>query len=133
MTPGNASHARWRAWKKGDWARWKKHFYEVLRDFRFLPGGRIQAGAGTGRRVTLFNCFVMGTMDDSRDGICEALKQGALTMQQGGGVGYDFSTIRPQGTAAKSVGSIASGPVSFMRIWDAMCATLLPVGSRRGA
>ncbi len=112
---------------------WEQRFLGILRDFRFLPGGRIQAGAGTGRRVTLFNCFVMGTMDDSMDGIFEALKQGALTMQQGGGVGYDFSTLRPKGTTARSVGSVASGPVSFMRIWDAMCATLLSVGSRRGA
>ena len=119
--------------EKGDWARWEKHFYEVLRDFRFLPGGRIQAGAGTGRRVTLFNCFVMGTIEDSMDGIFDGLKEGALTMQQGGGVGYDFSTLRPSGSQAKSVGSVASGPVSFMQIWDAMCGTLLSTGARRGA
>jgi len=119
--------------EKTDAPAWEERFLSILRDFRFLPGGRIQAGAGTGRRVTLFNCFVMGAIEDSMDGIFEALKQGALTMQQGGGVGYDFSTLRPQGMAAKSVGSVASGPVSFMRIWDAMCATLLSVGSRRGA
>ncbi len=119
--------------ERADKAGWEQRFFDILHGFRFLPGGRIQAGAGTGRRVTLFNCFVMGSIEDSMDGIFEALKQGALTMQQGGGVGYDFSTIRPQGTAAKSVGSVASGPVSFMRIWDAMCATLLSVGSRRGA
>jgi len=112
---------------------WKASFFNVLRDFRFLPGGRILAGAGTGRRVTLFNCFVMGTVEDSMDGIFDALKEGALTMQQGGGVGYDFSTLRPSGTRARSVGGIASGPVSFMRIWDSMCATLLSTGARRGA
>jgi len=112
---------------------WEKRFYEALEGFRFLPGGRIQAGAGTGRRVTLFNCFVMGTIDDSMDGIFDGLKEGALTMQQGGGVGYDFSTLRPQGTSARSVGAVASGPVSFMQIWDAMCATLLSTGARRGA
>ncbi len=112
---------------------WEERFYQVLRDFRFLPGGRIQAGAGTGRRVTLFNCFVMNTLADSMDGIFDGLKEGALTMQQGGGVGYDFSTLRPQGTPAKAVGGVASGPVSFMRIWDAMCATLLSTGARRGA
>ena len=67
------------------------------------------------------------------DGIFDGLKEGALTMQQGGGVGYDFSTLRPCGMPAKSVGTIASGPVSFMRIWDAMCATLLSTGARRGA
>ncbi len=114
-------------------ARWEDRFYGVLQGFRFLPGGRIQAGAGTARRVTLFNCFVMGVLEDSMDGIFDGLKEGALTMQQGGGVGYDFSTLRPQGTRAKSVGSVASGPVSFMRIWDAMCATLLSTGARRGA
>ena len=119
--------------EKADWARWENHFYEALRDFRFLPGGRIQAGAGTGRRVTLFNCFVMGTIEDSMDGIFDGLKEGALTMQQGGGVGYDFSTLRPKGAPAKSVGTVASGPVSFMQIWDAMCGTLLSTGARRGA
>ena len=112
---------------------WEDRFYDILKGFRFLPGGRIQAGAGTGRRVTLFNCFVMGTIEDSLDSIFDSLKQGALTMQQGGGVGYDFSTLRPTGLPAKSVGAIASGPVSFMRIWDAMCATLLSTGARRGA
>jgi ribonucleoside-diphosphate reductase alpha chain len=119
--------------EKSDWSRWENHFYDMLRDFKFLPGGRIQAGAGTGRRVTLFNCFVMGTIEDSMDGIFDGLKEGALTMQQGGGVGYDFSTLRPRGAPAKSVGTVASGPVSFMQIWDAMCGTLLSTGARRGA
>ncbi|HVS24648.1 MAG TPA: adenosylcobalamin-dependent ribonucleoside-diphosphate reductase [Gammaproteobacteria bacterium] len=114
-------------------AAWEPRFYEALLGFKFLPGGRIQAGAGTARRVTLFNCFVMGTIEDSIDGIFDAIKEGALTMQQGGGVGYDFSTLRPRGLAAKSVGGVASGPVSFMRIWDATCATLLSTGARRGA
>ena len=112
---------------------WESRFYAALQDFAFLPGGRIQAGAGTTRKVTLFNCFVMGMIEDSLDGIFDGLKEGALTMQQGGGVGYDFSTLRPRGTSAKSVGAIASGPVSFMQIWDAMCATLLSTGARRGA
>ncbi|MDT8388108.1 MAG: adenosylcobalamin-dependent ribonucleoside-diphosphate reductase [Thiogranum sp.] len=112
---------------------WEQRFYDALTDFRFLPGGRILAGAGTGRSVTLFNCFVMGILNDSLDGIFDGLKEGALTMQQGGGVGYDFSTLRPQGSVAQRVGVIASGPVSFMRIWDAMCATLLSTGARRGA
>jgi ribonucleoside-diphosphate reductase alpha chain len=116
-----------------DQARWEEQFYRALSDFRFLPGGRIQAGAGVERKVTLFNCFVMGIIEDSMDGIFEGLKEGALTMQQGGGVGYDFSTLRPRGTAAHAVGAIASGPVSFMKIWDSMCATLLSTGARRGA
>lgn len=112
---------------------WQEKFYSILKDFRFLPAGRILAGAGTGRDITLFNCFVMGSIEDSMDGIFDALKEGALTMQQGGGIGYDFSPLRPQGAAAQRVGSIASGPVSFMRIWDSMCATLLSTGARRGA
>lgn len=112
---------------------WQDRFYGILQGFRFLPGGRIQAGAGTAHKVTLFNCFVMGAITDSMDGIFDALKEGALTMQQGGGVGYDFSSLRPSGTRAYSVGSVASGPVSFMRIWDSMCATILSTGARRGA
>jgi ribonucleoside-diphosphate reductase alpha chain len=114
-------------------AQFEQRFYNALEGFKFLPGGRIQAGAGTGRRVTLFNCFVMGTINDSLDAIFDALKEGALTMQQGGGVGYDFSTLRPGGAPAQSVGATASGPVSFMQIWDAMCATILSTGARRGA
>ena len=114
-------------------AQWAERFTTLLDGFRFLPGGRILAGAGTGRRVTLFNCFVMGQIADDLVSIFEALKEGALTMQQGGGVGYDFSTLRPAGTVAAATGSIASGPVSFMQIWDAMCATMLSTGARRGA
>jgi ribonucleoside-diphosphate reductase alpha chain len=112
---------------------WERRFYDVLARLELLPGGRILAGAGTANRVTLFNCFVMGLVEDSLDGIFEALKEGALTMQQGGGVGYDFSTLRPRGLPARTAGTIASGPVSFMAIWDAMCATLLSTGARRGA
>ncbi len=112
---------------------WEERFFDSLAQLRFLPGGRILAGAGTHRRITLFNCFVMGTIEDSMDGIFEALKEGALTMQQGGGVGYDFSTLRPAGSQARSGGTIASGPVSFMRVWDSMCETLISTGNRRGA
>jgi ribonucleoside-diphosphate reductase alpha chain len=113
--------------------RWETAFYAVLRDFRFLPGGRILAGAGTDRRVTLFNCFVMGLIEDDMESIFEALKEGALTMQAGGGVGYDFSTLRPENSMARATGRIASGPVSFMHIWDVMCTTVLSTGTRRGA
>jgi ribonucleoside-diphosphate reductase alpha chain len=112
---------------------WEARFYEVLQGFRFLPGGRILAGAGTDRHVTLFNCFVMGLIEDDMAGIFEALKEGALTMQAGGGVGYDFSTLRPGNSIACSSGRIASGPVSFMHVWDAMCDTVLSTGARRGA
>jgi len=114
-------------------AAWEDKFYGALEDFRFLPAGRIIAGAGTGRTVTLFNCFVMGTIPDSMAGIFEMLKEAALTMQQGGGIGYDFSTIRPKGAAVHGVAADASGPLSFMDVWDAMCRTIMSAGSRRGA
>ncbi len=112
---------------------WENRFYSALEDFRFLPAGRIIAGAGTGRSVTLFNCFVMGTIPDSMGGIFEMLKEAALTMQQGGGIGYDFSTIRPKGAVVHGVAADASGPLSFMDVWDAMCRTIMSAGSRRGA
>ena len=112
---------------------WSKRFYNALDDFKFLPAGRITAGAGTGRAVTLFNCFVMGTIPDSMGGIFDMLKEAALTMQQGGGIGYDFSTIRPKGAPVHGVAADASGPLSFMDVWDAMCRTIMSAGSRRGA
>ncbi len=112
---------------------WEDRFYAALEDFRFLPAGRIAAGAGTERNVTLFNCFVMGTIPDSMGGIFEMLKEAALTMQQGGGIGYDFSTIRPKGAPVAGVAADASGPLSFMDVWDAMCRTIMSAGSRRGA
>ncbi len=112
---------------------WENRFFAILQDFKFLPGGRIQAGAGTARNVTLFNCFVMGTIEDSIPGIFGALEEGAVTMQQGGGIGIDFSTLRPRGSQTKTVGGIASGPVSFMQVWDAACGTILSTGVRRGA
>jgi len=114
-------------------AQWEEGFYSALADFKYLPAGRITAGAGTARAVTLFNCFVMGTVPDSMGGIFDMLKEAALTMQQGGGIGYDFSTIRPKGAAVSGVAADASGPLSFMDVWDAMCRTIMSAGSRRGA
>ncbi len=116
-----------------DPAAWEGRFYAALEDFKYLPAGRITAGAGTGRSVTLFNCFVMGTIPDNMGGIFDGLKEAALTMQQGGGIGYDFSTIRPRGAEVKGVAADASGPLSFMDVWDAMCRTIMSAGSRRGA
>ena len=112
---------------------WAGRFAELMADFEFIPGGRILAGAGASRDVTLFNCFVMDRIEDSVTGIFRALQESAVTMQQGGGVGLDFSTLRPLGTAAESTGGVASGPVSFMSLWDTMCGTLLSTGARRGA
>jgi len=113
--------------------RWERAFLDILEDFRFLPGGRILAGAGTGRQVTLFNCFVMGEIEDSIAGIFENLKESALTMQAGGGIGLDFSPIRPRGAEVRSIDAKASGPLSFMEVWDAMCRTIMSAGARRGA
>jgi len=111
----------------------EEDFYSVLEDFKFLPAGRITAGAGSGRNVTLFNCYVMGTIPDSMGGIFDMLKEAALTMQQGGGIGYDFSTLRPKNAPVKGVDADASGPLTFMDVWDAMCRTVMSAGSRRGA
>ncbi|KAA0682333.1 LAGLIDADG family homing endonuclease [Roseomonas genomospecies 6] len=112
---------------------WAPRFEEALSRFEFLPAGRILAGAGTGRSVTLFNCFVMGTIEDDLGAIFAHLREAALTMQQGGGIGYDFSTLRPKGALVKGVGADASGPLSFMDVWDGMCRTIMSAGARRGA
>lgn len=112
---------------------WEDKFYNALKGFGFIPAGRINAGAGTDRNVTLFNCFVMGTIPDSLSGIMDALKEAAMTMQAGGGIGYDFSTIRPEGAPVKGVAADASGPLTFMDVWDAMCKTIMSAGIRRGA
>src|SRR5271170_462112 len=113
--------------------KWAERFYQAMEDFKFLPAGRIVAGAGSSRSVTLFNCFVMGTIPDDMGGIFAHLREAALTMQQGGGIGYDFSTLRPRGAPVKGVGADASGPLSFMDVWDAMCRTIMSAGYRRGA
>ncbi|OYD84115.1 adenosylcobalamin-dependent ribonucleoside-diphosphate reductase [Azospirillum brasilense] len=112
---------------------WAPRFERALSRFEFLPAGRILAGAGTGRTVTLFNCFVMGRIEDDLGAIFAHLREAALTMQQGGGIGYDFSTLRPKGALVKGVGADASGPLSFMDVWDGMCRTIMSAGARRGA
>jgi len=113
--------------------RWARRFADAMADFAFLPAGRILAGAGTGRAVTLFNCFVMGRIEDDLGSIFDNVKEAARTMQQGGGIGHDFSTLRPKGALVASIGADASGPVSFMDVWDAMCRTIMSAGARRGA
>src|SRR5690606_9018657 len=112
---------------------WRQAFYHLLENYRFLPAGRILAGAGTLRQATLFNGFAVGTIEDSIDGTFPALRDGAVTMQQSGGVGYDFATLRPYGAEAVSSGSVASGPVSFMRMWNSMFASNQSTGARSGA
>ena len=121
-----------KAEKKSDQPFWEQKFLEALTGFQFLPGGRIIAGAGTQHTVTLFNCFVM-PLSDSLIAIFNSLKEAAITLQEGGGVGYDFSSLRPNGFPTAHSGGTASGPVSFMKIWDAMSATMQSTGSRRGA
>ncbi len=117
-----------------DASRWEGEFYDVLRDFTFLPGGRILANAGTERtETTMFNCYVMGTIQDSIEGIFQTVKEAAQTQKQGGGVGFDFSTIRPRGSFIAGVDSPASGPLSFMQVLDATCRTIMSAGQRRGA
>jgi ribonucleoside-diphosphate reductase alpha chain len=110
-----------------------REFYDQLENQRFLPGGRVQSAAGSYRQVTAFNCFVMKQVPDSLMGIMDVASEAAKTMQLGGGVGYDFSSIRPKGSRIKSLGSQASGPVSFMGIMDAVCKTIASAGHRRGA
>jgi ribonucleoside-diphosphate reductase alpha chain len=125
--------ARALAAEERDPAAWTGPFQSALEDFKFGPAGRMGAGAATDRNVTLFNCFVMGTIPDDMGGIFTHLREAALTMQQGGGIGYDFSTLRPKGAPVKGVGADASGPLSFMDVWDAMCRTIMSAGYRRGA
>lgn len=132
-TAARVAHAVALAEEPEQRALWEERFRHAIEDFRFIPAGRILSGAGTERAVTLFNCFVMGTIPDSLGGIFEHLKQASLTMQQGGGVGMDFSTIRPSGALVKGVAAEASGPLTFMDCWDSMCRTVQSAGQRRGA
>jgi len=112
---------------------WKQKTLDALRLGLWVPGGRIQAGAGTPKVVTMLNCFVCQTIDDSMSGIAEAIKDAMLTMQQGGGIGMDFSTLRPNGAKLYRTGAVASGPLPFMEMWDSMCKTIMSAGARRGA
>ncbi len=108
-------------------------FRTILYNQRFLPAGRVQSAMGAPRTVTPYNCFVSGTIEDSMDGIMDAAKDAAKTMQLGGGIGYDFSTLRPHGALIKSLDSRSSGPLSFMKIFDSVCHTIASAGHRRGA
>ncbi|HZV20264.1 MAG TPA: ribonucleotide reductase N-terminal alpha domain-containing protein, partial [Hyphomicrobiales bacterium] len=112
---------------------WERRFFDAISGFEFIPAGRILSGAGTHREVTLFNCFVMGEIGDNMGSIFANVREAALTLQQGGGIGHDFSTLRPKGAPVRGVGADASGPVSFMDVWDAMCKTIMSAGARRGA
>lgn len=110
-----------------------KALKDVLITQRFLPGGRVQSAMGALKTVTAFNCFVSGTIEDSMSSIMGRASEAAETMRMGGGIGYDFSRLRPHGDRIKSLASQASGPVSFMSIFDAVCQTISSSGHRRGA
>ena len=111
-------------------------FRDILLDGRFIPGGRILASMGTTKRTTPYNCFVSGTIDDAIDtkgGILARHREACLTLRMGGGIGYDFSTLRPGGDLVRSLDSRASGPVSYIKMYDSMGATISSSGERRGA
>src|SRR5512133_1444371 len=112
---------------------WRERFLAMLSDWRFLPGGRTLAGAGTSRRVTLFNCLALGPIEDSVQGIFNALRESMLCVQAGAAIGLDFSTLRPALEPARASGAVASGPVSFMGVWQAANAVLASNNRRRSA
>jgi len=117
-----------------DSKKWQEEFEDVLLNFEFIPGGRIIANLGTARdAVTMFNCYVMNKIEDSIEGIFDTVKESAMTQKQGGGVGFDFSTIRPEGSHIKGCGAQSSGPISFMQVLDSTCRTIMSAGQRRGA
>lgn len=110
-----------------------QRYRDILLQQKFLPAGRIQSSIGSPRKTTSFNCYVSRTIEDSMDGIMEAAKEAAKTMRLGGGIGYDFSSIRPKGDLIVSLDSKSSGPISFMHIFDSVCRTVASAGQRRGA
>jgi len=111
----------------------RKEYSDIILNQRFMPAGRVQSAIGSPRRITPWNCFVSGNINDSFDDIMDKAKEAGTTMRLGGGIGYDFSTLRPRGERIKSVGSQSSGPVSFMDIFDSICGTIASAGHRRGA
>lgn len=120
--------------KKEVRARWRKEFYNVMKNFKFLPGGRIFAGAGTGYDVTYYNCFVIPSPKDSRDGILDNLKSMIEIMARGGGVGLNLSSLRPRGARVKKVNGFSSGPINWAELYSLATKDIVQQGgSRRGA
>ncbi|HUE76180.1 MAG TPA: ribonucleotide reductase N-terminal alpha domain-containing protein, partial [Chloroflexota bacterium] len=115
-------------------AYWADRFYEALADFKFVPGGRILAGAGTGHAVTFYNCYVIPSPEDSRSGILDNLKIMTEIMARGGGVGINLSTLRPRGSYIRTVNGTASGPCSWAELYSVATGDVIQQGgSRRGA
>ncbi len=110
-----------------------KAFKNILLNMRFLPAGRVQSAMGAPIQVTPYNCFVSGVIEDSMGSIMTRATEAADTMRMGGGIGYDFSRLRPRGAHIKTLNSRSSGPISFMGIFDAICKTIASAGHRRGA
>jgi ribonucleoside-diphosphate reductase alpha chain len=111
----------------------RRVFKDILLNQRYMPAGRVQAAMGSPKNVTAYNCFVSGVIEDSMDSIMDKAKEAAETMRRGGGIGFDFSRIRPRNDRIVSLDSSASGPVSFMAIFDSVCNTIVSAGHRRGA
>jgi len=120
--------------KKEDQKRWEKDFYEAMKDFKYIPGGRILAGAGTGFDVTFYNCFVIPSPKDSRGGILETLKRMVEIMARGGGVGINLSSHRPRGSRVRKVNGFSSGPINWAELFSVAPKDIIQQGgTRRGA
>ena len=120
--------------KKDQRKKWEKEFFWAMKDFKYIPGGRILAGAGSGFAVTFYNCFVIPSPKDSRDGILETLKQMVEIMARGGGVGINLSSLRPRGARVKKVNGFSSGPVNWAELFSVATKDIIQQGgSRRGA
>ena len=114
--------------------KWEKDFYWAMKDFKYIPGGRILSGAGSGFAVTFYNCFVIPSPKDSRDGILETLKQMVEIMARGGGVGINLSSLRPRGARVKKVNGFSSGPINWAELFSVATKDIIQQGgSRRGA
>ena len=120
--------------KKKESLYWEKKYYSAMEDFKFVPGGRILSGAGTGYKVTFYNCFVIPSPQDSRDGILETLKQMVEIMARGGGVGINLSSLRPRGARVRKVNGFSSGPCNWAELFSVATKDIIQQGgSRRGA